>query len=83
MCSRKPPLTEVARGVRRWRPRVNAHVMFNGWELPGDASWPDLQPAGAPREDGSDWWRLLVNVPSDSYEVHTGPRRGQRCWAWD
>lgn len=48
---------------------MNAHVMFNGWELPGQAAWPDLQPAGAPREDGSDWWSLLVDVPADAFEV--------------
>ena len=54
----------------RWRERVTAHVMFNGWELPGEAtSWPELQPAGASSEDGSDWWRLIVAVPQDSFEV--------------
>ena len=53
----------------RWRPRVNAHVMFNGWELAGEWAWADLEPADAARDDGSDWWRLTVHVPADAYEV--------------
>ncbi len=43
--------------------------MFNGWELAGNLAWADLEPADAPRDDGSDWWRLTVHVPADAYEV--------------
>ena len=48
---------------------MNAHVMFNGWERAGESAWPDLEPADAPRDDGSDWWRLTVRIPADAYEA--------------
>ena len=69
----KPQRNDACLMPDRWRPRVNAHVMFNGWELAGEWAWGDLEPADAPRDDGSEWWRLTVQVPADAYEVLAVP----------
>jgi hypothetical protein len=42
---------------------VNAHVLYNGWELEGpNGNWVDLAPSSAPRDDGSDWWSVTVGA---------------------
>ena len=48
--------------------QLSAQVGYNKWQLGGDK--PALARAeGMPSVDGSEWWRVALEVPQEAYEV--------------
>jgi starch synthase len=60
--------------VLRDRPRVQLHVRYNNWELSPENDQPeriDLSPVGSiPRGDGTDFWVVDINIPTEAYEMN-------------
>ncbi|CAL8465412.1 g4948 [Coccomyxa elongata] len=57
--------------ILRDRPRRQIHVKFNNWELEGEnGSWFNLEQTDAPHDFGADWWRVIVKVPEDAFEMN-------------
>lgn len=60
--------------VLRDRPRIQMQARFNNWELEPAGDCPDrleLVPAeGAPKGEGTDFWRVSFTVPTEAYELN-------------